>query len=295
VMEQHGIPQMPLPPLAGFHSMQSFDAVAPTDQFRDVLSLFRPDRGGAAQPSEDIEAARRREILSIQNDQQIDPASKARLIQEVMTSQYRATQQLSLRPLPSEVVQHTPTFSRPGVLGCSHYMRGCKLRAACCGRFYTCRLCHDANEDHAIDRYATREMLCMHCDAVQPVAQVCANPACGKRLAAYFCDVCKFWDDDTSKDIYHCPHCNLCRIGKGLGVDFFHCMKCNACMTISRKEKHRCIERALDSACPICHGGSLFTSTDPVVFVQCGHSMQILLQAVYPSIFYLPHLLQISV
>ena len=21
---------------------------------------------------------------------------------------------------------------------------------------------------------------------------------------------------------YHCPHCKLCRIGKGLGVDFFH-------------------------------------------------------------------------
>eukprot|EP00698_Gefionella_okellyi_P005664 TRINITY_DN15133_c0_g1_i1.p1 TRINITY_DN15133_c0_g1~~TRINITY_DN15133_c0_g1_i1.p1 ORF type:complete len:327 (+),score=36.40 TRINITY_DN15133_c0_g1_i1:113-1093(+) len=241
---------------------------APPD---DVLRLFRPE---VSDPSlEDSNADRRRDILRIQADQSLDNDVKARRIQDLMMSKYRATQQVAQRLLPSETVQHALTHMRPGILGCSHYQRGCKLRAACCGRFYTCRLCHDAGEDHTIDRYATREMLCMHCDTIQPVAQMCVNPACQKKLAAYYCDVCKFWDDDDTKDIYHCPHCNLCRIGKGLDIDFFHCMKCNACMTISRKEKHRCIERALESACPICHGGSLFTSTDPVVFVACGHSM----------------------
>ena len=32
--------------------------------------------------------------------------------------------------------------------------------------------------------------------------------------------------------VYHCPFCNLCRLGRGLGVDFFHCMKCNYCLDL---------------------------------------------------------------
>jgi hypothetical protein len=38
------------------------------------------------------------------------------------------------------------------VFGCSHYPRGCKVRAPCCGKFFVCRLCHDENEKHKIDR-----------------------------------------------------------------------------------------------------------------------------------------------
>jgi len=93
--------------------------------------------------------------------------------------------------------------------------------------------------------------------------------ACGAVLGHYYCDICRFWDDDVSKSIYHCPYCKLCRIGKGLGVDYFHCHKCNACMSIEKKV-HQCVERALESNCPICHE-FMFTSTTPVMFLNCGH------------------------
>jgi uncharacterized CHY-type Zn-finger protein len=76
---------------------------------------------------------------------------------------------------------HTPT----GELGCGHYKRACKLRAECCGRLFTCRLCHDeANPDHAMDRYAVKDVLCMRCGTLQPVGQYCRSQACkGERGA----------------------------------------------------------------------------------------------------------------
>jgi len=164
---------------------------------------------------------------------------------------------------------------RPGtdkILGCSHYARGCKLRASCCGKFYTCRFCHDEAEDHEMDRYATSEVLCMRCGTVQSVGPKCVS--CGEDFARYFCGVCKFYDDHPTKDIYHCDKCNICRIGKGLGIDYFHCDKCNACMNIALKDKHKCVERSLESNCPIC-SEYLFTSTLPVMFLPCGHCIHV--------------------
>ena len=40
-----------------------------------------------------------------------------------------------------------------GVLGCAHYKRSCKIKAACCKRWYCCRICHDDDQDHQINRY----------------------------------------------------------------------------------------------------------------------------------------------
>lgn len=73
------------------------------------------------------------------------------------------------------------------------------------------------------------------------------------------------------RDIYHCPSCNLCRVGKGLGIDFFHCMTCNSCMAMQLKE-HKCMEKGLESNCPICND-FLFTSNTPVKELPCGHFM----------------------
>ncbi|KAI9007131.1 zinc-ribbon-domain-containing protein [Gaertneriomyces semiglobifer] len=157
-----------------------------------------------------------------------------------------------------------------GILGCKHYQRGSKLQANCCGKFFTCRFCHDEVSDHNIIRNQTTTMICMHCQTAQPAAQMCSNPNCQKKLASYFCGVCKLWDDDTRKNIYHCDDCGICRIGRGLGVDYFHCEKCNVCMAISLKGKHKCIERNLESDCPIC-GEYMFTSTTTVIFMPCGH------------------------
>lgn len=113
-------------------------------------------------------------------------------------------------------------------------------------------------------RNETKTMLCMHCKAIQPAAHTCTS--CNAQLAKYYCDICKLWDDDPSKPIYHCTDCGICRIGNGLDQDFFHCKKCNICMNIQLKDNHRCIERNLECDCPIC-GEYMFTSTTTVIFM----------------------------
>lgn len=156
------------------------------------------------------------------------------------------------------------------VYGCKHYQRGCKLECSTCFKWYTCRLCHDEVEGHKLIRPETRHMLCMYCGLVQSAAQNCSG--CHVEMAQYYCDKCKLWDDDCSKSIYHCDDCGLCRIGKGLGKDFFHCQTCNVCMSIDLQNSHRCIEHSTECDCPIC-GDYMFSSTETVVFMQCGHSI----------------------
>ena len=106
-------------------------------------------------------------------------------------------------------------------LGCPHYRRNIKLQCSSCSRWYTCRFCHDEVENHLLNRPETRNMLCMFCGCAQPASKECIR--CGERSARYYCNVCKFWDDDPAKHIYHCNDCGICRIGQGLGKDFFHC------------------------------------------------------------------------
>ena len=106
-------------------------------------------------------------------------------------------------------------------LGCEHYKRNIKLQCSACNRWYTCRFCHDAVEDHMLNRRETKNMLCMLCGCAQLASEECA--LCSERGAWYYCDVCKLWDDDPEKSIYHCNDCGICRVGKGLGKDFFHC------------------------------------------------------------------------
>lgn len=38
------------------------------------------------------------------------------------------------------------------IMGCSHYARKCKLYAACCDSYVSCRFCHDEASDHNLDR-----------------------------------------------------------------------------------------------------------------------------------------------
>ncbi|KAL9613982.1 MAG: hypothetical protein Q9167_001531 [Letrouitia subvulpina] len=106
-------------------------------------------------------------------------------------------------------------------LGCPHYRRNIKLKCSICGRWYTCRFCHDNAEDHSLNRRETKYMLCMLCGSAQAASGICIN--CGKPSARYYCDVCKLWDDDPAKSIYHCYDCGICRVGQGLGKDFYHC------------------------------------------------------------------------
>lgn len=155
-------------------------------------------------------------------------------------------------------------------MGCKHYQRACKVKAACCGEFYVCRFCHDESQAHKMNRNATQLMLCMHCSTVQPPAKSCAE--CHVELAKYYCEVCRLWDNHPEKSIYHCDKCGICRLGKGLDQDYFHCDKCNVCLSISLRDNHRCIERNLESDCPIC-GDYMFESTEPVIFMPCAHGI----------------------
>ncbi|XP_010906998.2 zinc finger protein BRUTUS isoform X1 [Elaeis guineensis] len=218
------------------------------------------------------------EIRKVSRDPTLDPRRKAYLIQNLMTSRWIAAQQKLLQPRTEEttggedVPGCSPSFQDPEkqVLGCEHYKRNCKLLAACCNRLFTCRFCHDKVSDHPMDRKATTEMMCMHCLKVQPIGPTCKTPSCdGFSMAKYYCNICKFFDDERT--VYHCPFCNLCRVGKGLGVDFFHCMKCNCCLGMKLVE-HKCREKGLETNCPICCD-FLFTSSAAVRALPCGHFM----------------------
>lgn len=156
------------------------------------------------------------------------------------------------------------------VLGCRHYKVACKFMASCCRKWHPCRFCHDDAADHELNRYATQFCLCMHCSTAQPASNRCINPACAKALSAYYCDTCKFWDNDDSKKIFHCEKCNVCRLGER--SHYTHCDKCNACLHNDYHSTHKCIERSLECDCPIC-GEFLFTTILPIMFMPCGHAI----------------------
>lgn len=107
------------------------------------------------------------------------------------------------------------------ILGCKHYKRNVKIQCTHCRRWYTCRHCHDEVENHTLDRKGIRNMLCMLCGHPQTAAEYCQN--CGEVTADYYCGICKLWDNDPRRKIYHCGDCGICRRGEGLGKDYVHC------------------------------------------------------------------------
>ncbi|KAH9607907.1 hypothetical protein KSS87_022262 [Heliosperma pusillum] len=217
------------------------------------------------------------EIRKVSRDSSLDPRRKAYLIQNLMTSRWIAAQQKSSHGGAGESSSGndlgcSPSYRDSGkkIFGCEHYKRNCKLRAACCGKLFACRFCHDKVSDHSMDRKATSEMMCMQCCKIQPVGPVCTTPSCNELpMSKYYCGICKFFDDERS--VYHCPFCNLCRVGKGLGSDFFHCMTCNCCLSVKLVD-HKCREKGLETNCPICCD-FLFTSSASVRALPCGHFM----------------------
>ena len=106
-------------------------------------------------------------------------------------------------------------------LGCAHYKRNVKVQCFDCRLWFSCRHCHDAQADHKLNRRLTENMLCMLCQTPQPAGPTCVN--CEMETSCYYCGICKLWDDDSTKRIYHCPDCGICRRGEGLGKDYMHC------------------------------------------------------------------------
>jgi RING finger/CHY zinc finger protein 1 len=159
-------------------------------------------------------------------------------------------------------------FNCDNILGCKHYKRNCKIEGICCDTFFTCRLCHNDHCDHEIERSKIEKVKCLKCDTEQSVSNLCEN--CNLKFGNYFCEICKFFDNDELKDIYHCEYCKICRLGKK--TDFFHCEVCRSCISMTIKDTHKCVQDTMDTNCPIC-SDYLFTSTQSVSIMPCGHSL----------------------
>ncbi|XP_073009422.1 E3 ubiquitin-protein ligase RZFP34 [Typha latifolia] len=166
-----------------------------------------------------------------------------------------------------------------GKSGCSHYRRGCKIRAPCCGEIFYCRHCHNEAKNsleihlrdrHEIPRHEIKKVICTLCSTEQDVQQYCSN--CGVCMAKYFCAKCNFFDNDLTKNQYHCDGCGICRTGGQ--ENFFHCFKCGCCYSNSLKQSHHCVERAMHHNCPVCFE-YLFDSTKDVSVLPCGHTIHL--------------------
>ncbi|KAJ1285147.1 hypothetical protein BS78_03G257900 [Paspalum vaginatum] len=163
--------------------------------------------------------------------------------------------------------------------GCPHYRRRCRIRAPCCNEIFDCRHCHnetknsikiDTMKRHELPRHEVQQVICSLCGTEQEVRQVCIN--CGVCMGKYFCGLCKLFDDDVSKQQYHCNGCGICRIGGR--ENFFHCSKCGCCYSTALRNSHACVEGALHHDCPICFE-YLFDSTNDVSVLPCGHTIHV--------------------
>jgi len=139
----------------------------------------------------------------------------------------------------------------------------------CCGRRYPCRMCHDQVEDHKINRFAVREMYCMACDTLQEISQTCSTCNTSHH---YFCGVCKFLDDDDTKEIYHCNQCGFCRIGPK--EKNYHCNECGACFPITNQhQKH--VDQRFHSECPVCREMMHTSTRSSFMPDPCGHAIHV--------------------
>nr|API65111.1 zinc finger protein [Dendrobium officinale] len=154
--------------------------------------------------------------------------------------------------------------------GCEHYRRRCKIRAPCCNEIFHCRHCHNEStkDHHELCRQEVETVICLVCDTEQPVSQVCLN--CGVNMGEYFCNLCKFFDDDIEKGLYHCDECRICRVGDK--ENYFHCKKCGTCYSVYLRNKHSCVENSMKHHCPICYE-YLFDSLRYTKVLKCGHTM----------------------
>lgn len=149
---------------------------------------------------------------------------------------------------------------------CEHYTRRCSLLAPCCNKIYQCRLCHNEEEDHELDRSSVEFLVCSQCDVKQDVRSHCIK--CGICFGMYSCLECRLFDD-TDKQQFHCDDCGFCRIGGR--ENFIHCSNCEICLDKTFFTEHKCRAECGRDVCPVCYE-SVHSSTVGKVFVpNCGH------------------------
>ena len=153
---------------------------------------------------------------------------------------------------------------------CQHYNRGCKFIAPCCNNIVNCRICHDDEYDHKIDRFKIESIICNQCGLQQAVSNKCIQ--CNLVFAEYFCKICRLYDTHETNKYFHCNDCGLCRVGTPEEV--FHCDKCNICLSITLKDNHNCRKELFRNDCCICLE-DLFTSREGALVLPCYHTIHI--------------------
>jgi len=153
---------------------------------------------------------------------------------------------------------------------CAHYNRGCKFIAPCCNNIVNCRVCHDDQYEHKIDRFKIELIKCNQCGLQQEVSNKCIH--CNLIFAEYFCKICRFYDSDDTKKYFHCDKCGICRVG--VIEDIFHCDNCNMCLSIKLKNNHKCNNQLFHNDCCVCLE-DIFTSREGSIILPCNHTIHI--------------------
>ncbi|KAL8141973.1 hypothetical protein V2J09_015005 [Rumex salicifolius] len=244
----------------------SSELVEETVQVQEMKQKLWQQKGFVTMNEQELEAT----ILRVSRDSSLDIQTKTRINQFLHSSNWNRMQQQSIPEKTTFSQAQSPSYrdQEKSVFGCKHYKQNCKLVTPCCKQIFTCRRCHDEISDHQVDRKSITQMMCMKCLVIQPIGPSCVS--CQFSMAKHYCRICRLFDDD--------------RLGRGLGIDFFHCMKCNACMSPTLLE-HVCREKCLEDVCPICHE-DMFTSSNPVKALKCGHLMHSSCFKDYTSLHY---------
>ena len=156
---------------------------------------------------------------------------------------------------------------RQDIQECGHYDRQCMILAKCCDKWFMCRLCHDEQCDHQINRYETDTIRCKNCRTVQGISNCCTN--CETEFGELYCAICRIWTN--SGPIFHCVDCNICRLGKQ--EDYFHCHTCNLDILIEQKETHVCQTYTTANCCPVCQEDTQKSIKTTMILPRCQHSI----------------------
>ncbi|KAG5055837.1 hypothetical protein JHK85_008347 [Glycine max] len=89
---------------------------------------------------------------------------------------------------------------------------------------------------HELVRRDVKQVICSVCDTEQEVAKVCSS--CGVNMGEYYCEICKFYDDDVRRIKDNSIVMNAAFAG--------------ACYSVSVQNNHSCVENSMKSFCPIC-------------------------------------------
>eukprot|EP01083_Nonionella_stella_P207311 753252_1 len=141
--------------------------------------------------------------------------------------------------------------------GCKHFRRNCSYLCSCCNKWYFCSYCHDEIESTIIDGHHLQRgniiaIKCCNCGKEQKPNISCIK--CNILMGYYYCEICRFWDNDTNHLLFHCDKCGVC-----LNKQFF--------------KIHKCVEQSTKCDCPIC-GDYMHCSNQPVTFwTKCGHAI----------------------